>query len=511
MSDDEASENPQPKKADGSIRYGSLEETLRAHAESSGAPSSGQSRPSAPQSGNINQSSGETMEMESESSETTTAVLAEFDRRRRARHIAVPTDDVEVKVKLRQLGEPICLFGEGPADRRERLRNLLSVLGEESVKREKEEQKQQEQKREQDNVTWYHEGAEALQQARVWLADYSLPRASSRLKREREQAATPQTQRQARTQELHKQLRTFSNEASQIGDSRPISYCSFSPNSEMLATTSWSGLCKLWSVPLCQELRVLRGHMCQVSCVVWHPQATTTQPEDGLCLATCSQDGAVKLWSLTSDEPMADIEGHAPHRVSRLAFHPSGRFLATCCFDSSWRLWDLEVQEEILHQEGHAKAVYCIAFQGDGALACSGGHDSFGRVWDLRTGRCIMFMEGHVKSILCVDFSPNGYNVATGSEDNSCKVWDVRMRKCVYTIPAHTNIVSAVKFLPSSGDCLLTASYENTAKLWAHPTGAPIKILAGHEGKILSADIAPNCRYMATASYDRTFKLWAPE
>ena len=31
-----------------------------------------------------------------------------------------------------------------------------------------------------------------------------------------------------------------------------------------------------------------------------------------------------------SEEPLADIEGHAPYRVSRLKYHPSGRFLATC-------------------------------------------------------------------------------------------------------------------------------------------------------------------------------------
>ena len=28
-------------------------------------------------------------------------------------------------------------------------------------------------------------------------------------------------------------------ESSQIGDSRPLSYCSFSPNGKMLATASW--------------------------------------------------------------------------------------------------------------------------------------------------------------------------------------------------------------------------------------------------------------------------------
>ena len=39
--------------------------------------------------------------------------------------------------------------------------------------------------------------------------------------------------------------------------------------------------------------------------------------------------------------------------VSRLAYHPSGRFLATCVYDNSWRLWDLEQLKEVLHQEGH--------------------------------------------------------------------------------------------------------------------------------------------------------------
>lgn len=72
-----------------------------------------------------------------------------------------------------------------------------------------------------------------------------------------------------------------------------------------------------------------------------------------------------------SDDPIADLPGH-PQRVSRVQYHPSGRFLATCCFDHSWRLWDLEQQEEVLHQEGHSKPVYCIAFHLDGSLAVTG-------------------------------------------------------------------------------------------------------------------------------------------
>lgn len=77
-------------------------------------------------------------------------------------------------------------------------------------------------------------------------------------------------------------------------------------------------------------------------------------------------------FALYSEEPIADIVGHMPHRVSRLGFHPSGRFLGTCCFDCSWRLWDLQQCTEVLHQEGHGKPVYCISFQVDGSVCATG-------------------------------------------------------------------------------------------------------------------------------------------
>jgi U4/U6 small nuclear ribonucleoprotein PRP4 len=54
------------------------------------------------------------------------ALLEEFERRKLKRQINVSTDDEEVKKNLRQLGEPICIFGEGPAERRIRLRELIA-------------------------------------------------------------------------------------------------------------------------------------------------------------------------------------------------------------------------------------------------------------------------------------------------------------------------------------------------------------------------------------------------
>lgn len=459
--------------------------------------------------GNVN-ISDEYMELEEEMNRDRQALLEEFERRKRARQINVSTDDEEVKRNLRQLGEPICLFGEGPADRRSRLRDLLARLGEDAIKKKQEEEEERMQQEKDQETTWYHEGSEALKISRMWIAKYSLPRAKARLEQARKERDIPDATRTARRQELQKKLQALSIYCSQIGDTRPISYCQFSPDSKMLATASWSGLCKLWTVPNCEILKTFRGHNCNVGAIVFHPKAM--EDEQSVCaLASCAADGSVKLWNFESEEPLADVEGHSPHRVSRLAFHPSGRFLGTCCFDHSWRLWDLEQCQEVLHQEGHCKPVYCISYQIDGSVCATGGLDAFGRVWDLRTGRCIMFVEGHLKSIYGIDFSPNGYHIATGSEDNTCKIWDLRRRACLYTIPSHMNLLSEVKYQKGSGQFLVTASYDNTAKVWSNKTWQPMRTLSGHDGKVMCVDVSPDSQFIVTSSYDRTFKLWAPE
>ena len=44
-------------------------------------------------------------------------LLDELERKKKARNLAVPTDDNRVKARLREIGEPITLFGERVRDR----------------------------------------------------------------------------------------------------------------------------------------------------------------------------------------------------------------------------------------------------------------------------------------------------------------------------------------------------------------------------------------------------------
>ncbi|KAG7298486.1 hypothetical protein JYU34_018116 [Plutella xylostella] len=388
--------------------------------------------------------------------------------------------------------------------------------------------------------TWYDEGPPALRAARRAIARYSLPRAKERLKKAREELQQPGSARAAARQEAQRRAAAMGIYCSQIGDTRPISFCRFSDDSKMLITSSWSGLVKVWSVPECRQLHTLRAHTCNVSAAVFRPGVQAphhfsdklkeestdgaTTPQDGgamevevessareCAMASCAYDGSVHLWNFASDQPMASLAGHSPHRVARVEFHPSGRFLATTVFDHSWRLWDLESGKEVLHQEGHTKPVYCVAFQVDGSLAITGSMDAFGRVWDLRTGRCVMLLAGHGGAVLGAAGAPGGALVATAAADHTARVWDLRARRCVYTLPAHTSTVTDIRYQRSHGHFLLTASYDQSAKLWSSPAHHPLRTLSGHDNKVMSADISFDNKYIATSSYDRTFKLWAPD
>lgn len=53
-------------------------------------------------------------------------ILDELERKKKARALAVPTDDKLVRARLRELGEPITLFGERVRDRTDIL--AISVL-----------------------------------------------------------------------------------------------------------------------------------------------------------------------------------------------------------------------------------------------------------------------------------------------------------------------------------------------------------------------------------------------
>ena len=457
-------------------------------------------------------------------------LMRELESRRRQRAIAVTTDDGEVRAQLRQHGEPVTLFGEGPGDRRDRLRRILAKMDaadggalpvpeDAGVVPESQAVAQKE--------VFYTEGTAELAAARLAIAAFSMPRAEARLRRlraarfpngdpsdpEGASAALASLDADARRAAF------LETEASVVGDDRPLCDVRFSKPDKgaLILSASWTGAVKLWSAARCEKALAVRASEERVTGADLHPSATvaafdeasdaTATTSSSLFMATASADGVACLWS-ASGTLLREMRGHVG-RCGRASFYPSGAFLATAGFDKTWRLWDCETGAELLCQEGHSRAVYDVRFHPDGSLACSVGLEAHGRLWDARSGANVLNLRGHAKPVLCVDFAPNGAHVVTGSEDHTVKVWDLRhVKGCLYTVPAHAKSVTSVRYEPTSGGYFLSASHDGDAKAWSGADFSLRRRLRGHASRVAAVDVAPGGAACVTVGHDRTLKLW---
>ncbi len=115
-------------------------------------------------------------------------------------------------------------------------------------------------------------------------------------------------------------------------------------------------------------------------------------------------------------------------------------------------------------------------------------------------------LSGHNSRIYSASFSPDGNHVVTASGDNSAKIWDVKTGGLVATLRGHTAHVFSARFSPNSRQ-VVTAGGE-IAKLWAASTGSEIRAFKGHAEKVHSAEFSPDGTVVVTGSEDGTAKLW---
>jgi len=463
--------------------------------------------------------------------EKASAIISQMDRKKRAAAIVVPTDDGRVRLRLRELGEPITLFGEDPGDRRDRLRELLyrkqedvtGQDGEDITMGDVESPISGDELEEDEEEEFYTPGEPELLETRRNIAAYSLPRACERTARQKAEADIPLQKHIKHRRAIKEHLSGYQVLGSQIAGDRPVSLARFSPDSKLFAAGSWSGTIRMLSVPNLEETGMLRGHTDRIGGISWHPKATLGQSTASVNLASGGGEGNIHLWSLAQDTPIATLYGHSA-RVCRVEHHPSGGYLASASFDTTWRLWDLQTQKQLLLQEGHSREVYSVAFQNDGALVASGGLDSIGRVWDLRTGRTIMVLDGHIREITGLVWHPDGYRVLSSSGDASVKVWDVRMVRCAATIGAHRKLVSDIRIFYGNGDgsglpnelktegtYFVTGGFDGEVRIHSSDDWAFVKGLSAHSGNVSSVDVSMDGRFIVSSGQDRTCKLWARE
>ena len=176
----------------------------------------------------------------------------------------------------------------------------------------------------------------------------------------------------------------------------------FSPDSQHLISASEDNTLRLWHTQK-GLLQTLEGHTGGTWCAAFGPQ--------GRWVASGGADGVVRLWSVRESAHESDKETSqlwlAPHPilldghrdwVRSVCFCPKGDFLASASDDGTVRLWslDADILRELDTQKardisqllpsltGHEGVVWDVDFDATGERLVSAGADSTVRIWDLR-------------------------------------------------------------------------------------------------------------------------------
>ena len=165
--------------------------------------------------------------------------------------------------------------------------------------------------------------------------------------------------------------------------------------------------------------------------------------ESNTALVSASSDLTVKVWQPLSEErrPPTTIGLHDDYVkcLARPAAHAD--WVASGGLDHKIRIWDINgagerLQIDVGEDESNAKgSVYALSVRG--SIMASGGPESIVRIWDPRSGKRITKFVGHTDNIRDVLVSQDGDTVLTASSDQTVKVWSVTAGRCLFTLTMH--------------------------------------------------------------------------
>jgi WD40 repeat protein len=249
-----------------------------------------------------------------------------------------------------------------------------------------------------------------------------------------------------------------------------------------------------------------------------HPVLHVAMSPHGHRVLAMTDDG-VRIWSLSAPHapPMTLAHRSTPTAAS---FSPNGRRVLTAGLDGRATIWDARTGRR-LRRLGHDKsrALRTAQFGPGGRLVVTGSDatdahgfpiDGLARVWDAATGRGGAYVHT-ATAITSVAFDHRGSRVVVGTADGSALIWRASRKPAPARAPlflrGHTDQVASVAFSPDN-DWVLTASSDETARLWDAATGTLLAPLRGHHGPLATAAFSRSGNRILTAGEDGTARLW---
>ena len=115
---------------------------------------------------------------------------------------------------------------------------------------------------------------------------------------------------------------------------------------------------------------------------------------------------------------------------------------------------------------------------------------------------------GHTSGVISAVFSPDGKLALTASNDNTARIWDVSTGKELQVLIGNNYCIESAVFSPDGQLVLTTARWDKTARIFEVATGKERQVLSGHNQRVNSAVFSLDGKLALTASWDNTARIF---
>jgi WD40 repeat protein len=214
------------------------------------------------------------------------------------------------------------------------------------------------------------------------------------------------------------------------------------PDGRYLATGSVHGF-TIWT-------RSIRGGWDKALERAGSPHRAVAASPDGRTIAVGGVNGSVRLWDVSTLQPMVDLPG-LRDEVRDLAYSADGSFLVGSAFDGSLRAWSVTAAGEGVPLPLNCDGVFAFAINPTSrVLATSHGEAADCRLslWDVHTGKETRRLKSCEMGNNVLAFSPDGRLLASGDKDNRIRLRHSGTGELLATLDDDLGWVKTLAFSP---------------------------------------------------------------